>query len=69
MLRRLEEEEQNLERLKEPVAVEVERSDNQLERTRSIVNVAVQVAKLCEIFASGGGARTHRSPGPGLGTP
>lgn len=69
MLRRLEEEEQNLERLKEPVAVEVERSDNQLERTRSIVNVAVQVAKLCEIFASVGGARTHRRPGPGLGTP
>jgi hypothetical protein len=29
----------------------------------------VQVAKLCEIFASVGGARTQRRPGPGLGTP
>jgi hypothetical protein len=51
MLRRLREDDQNLERLKEQVAVEVECSDNQLERTRSIVNVAVQVAKRCEIFA------------------
>ena len=38
--------EQNLERLREQVAVEVERSYNKLERTRSMVNVATQVAKL-----------------------
>jgi outer membrane protein TolC len=42
----LAEAEQNLERLKEQVAVEVERSYNKLERTKSMVNVAVQVAKL-----------------------
>jgi outer membrane protein TolC len=42
----LAEAEQNLERLKEQVAVEVERSYNKLERTRSMVNVATQVAKL-----------------------
>jgi len=40
--------EQNLERLKEHVAVEVERSFNKLERTKSMVNVATQVAKLRE---------------------
>ena len=40
----LAEAEQNLERLKEQV--EVERSYNKLERTRSMVNVATQVAKL-----------------------
>ena len=42
----LAEAEQNLERLKEQVAVEVERSYNKLERTKSMVNVAIQVAKL-----------------------
>jgi outer membrane protein TolC len=38
--------EQNLERLKEEVAVSVERSYNKLERTRSMVHVATQVAQL-----------------------
>jgi len=38
--------EQNLERLKENVAVEVERSCNKVERTKSLVNVASQVADL-----------------------
>jgi outer membrane protein TolC len=42
----LAEAEQNLERLKEEVAVSIERSYNKLERTKSMVNVAVQVAKL-----------------------
>ncbi len=42
----LAEAEQNLERLKEEVAVAVERSYNKLERTRSMVNVATQVAQL-----------------------
>jgi outer membrane protein TolC len=42
----LEESEQNLEHLKEQVAVAVERSYNKLERTRSMVNVAAQAAKL-----------------------
>ena len=42
----LAESEQNLERLREEVAVKVERSYNKLERTRNMVNVAVQVAKL-----------------------
>ena len=42
----LAEAEQNLEHLKEQVAVEIERSYNKLERTRSMVNVATQVAKL-----------------------
>jgi outer membrane protein TolC len=42
----LAEAEQNLERLREQVAVEVERSYNKLERTRSMVDVATQVAKL-----------------------
>jgi outer membrane protein len=42
----LGEAEQNLEHLKEQVAVAVERSYNKLERTRSMVNVATQVAKL-----------------------
>ncbi len=42
----LAEAEQNLERLKEQVAVEIERSYNKLERTRSMVKVATQVAKL-----------------------
>jgi len=42
----LAEAEQNLERLREHVAVDVERSYNKLERTRSMVNVATQVAKL-----------------------
>jgi len=44
----LEEAEQNLEHLKEEVAVAVERSYNKLERTRSMVNVAAQAAKLRE---------------------
>jgi len=42
----LAESEQNLERLREEVAVKVERSCNKLERTHNMVNVAVQVAKL-----------------------
>ena len=42
----LAEAEENLERLKEKVSVEVERSFNKLERTRSLVNVATQVAEL-----------------------
>ena len=42
----LAEAEQNLERLKEEVAVAVERSYNKLERTKSMVNVATQVAQL-----------------------
>jgi outer membrane protein TolC len=42
----LAETEQNLERLKEEVAVAVERSYNKLERTRSMVDVATQVAQL-----------------------
>jgi outer membrane protein TolC len=42
----LAEAEENLERLKEKVSVEVERSYNTLERTKSMVNVAIQVAKL-----------------------
>ena len=42
----LAEAEQNLQRLKEEVAVSVERSYNKLERTRSMVNVATQVAQL-----------------------
>jgi outer membrane protein TolC len=42
----LAEAEKNLERLKEEVAVDVERSYNKMERTKSMVGVAVQVAKL-----------------------
>jgi outer membrane protein TolC len=42
----LAEAEQNLEHLKERVAVAVERSYNKLERTRNMVNVATQVAQL-----------------------
>jgi len=42
----LAEAEQNLERQKEQVAVAVERSYNKLERTKKMVNVATQVAKL-----------------------
>lgn len=42
----LAEAEQNLEHLKEQVAVAVEHSYNKLERTRSMVNVATQVARL-----------------------
>jgi outer membrane protein TolC len=42
----LGEAEQNLEHLKEQVAVAIERGYNKLERTRSMVNVATQVAKL-----------------------
>ena len=38
--------EQNLERLKEEVAVAIERSYNKVERTKSLVNVATQVATL-----------------------
>jgi outer membrane protein TolC len=38
--------EQNLERLKEDVAVAIERSYNKVERTKSLVNVATQVANL-----------------------
>jgi outer membrane protein TolC len=44
----LEESEQNLEHLKEQVAVAVERSYNKLERTRSMIKVAAQAAKLRE---------------------
>lgn len=44
----LEESEQNLEHLKEQVAVAIERSYNKLERTRSMVQVAAQAAKLRE---------------------
>jgi len=44
----LAEAEQNLEHLKEQIVVEVERSYNKLERTKSMVNVAVQVTKLRE---------------------
>lgn len=39
---------ENLERLREHVAVDIERSYNKLERTRSMVTVATQVAKLRE---------------------
>jgi outer membrane protein TolC len=42
----LAEAEQNLERLKEEVAVSVERSYNKVERTRQMVDVASEVAKL-----------------------
>ena len=42
----LAEAEQNLERLKEEVAVSIERSYNKIERTKSMVNVATQVAQL-----------------------
>jgi len=42
----LAEAEQNLEHLKERVAVAIERSYNKLERTRNMVNVATQVAQL-----------------------
>lgn len=42
----LAEAEENLERLREQVAVEVERSYNKMERTKSMVEVATQVAKL-----------------------
>ena len=44
----LAEAEENLQRLKEEVAVSIERSFNKLERTKSMVNVADQVAKLRE---------------------
>jgi outer membrane protein TolC len=44
----LGEAEQNLEHMKEQVAVEIERSFNKLERTKSMVNVATQVANLRE---------------------
>ena len=44
----LAEAEQNLERLKDQVAVEIERSYNKVERTKNMVNVARQVAKLRE---------------------
>jgi outer membrane protein TolC len=42
----LAEADQNVERLKEEVAVSIERSYNKVERTRSMVSVASQVAKL-----------------------
>ena len=42
----LAEAEQNLERLKEQVAVGIERNYNKLERTWNMVNVTTQVAKL-----------------------
>jgi outer membrane protein TolC len=42
----LAEAEENLELLKQKVSVEVERSYNTLERTKSMVNVAIQVARL-----------------------
>jgi outer membrane protein TolC len=44
----LAESEENLEHLKERVAVDVVRSYNKVERTKSMVNVALQVAKLRE---------------------
>jgi outer membrane protein TolC len=44
----LAEAEENLDRLKDQVAVEIERSYNKVERTRSMVKVATQVAKLRE---------------------
>jgi outer membrane protein TolC len=44
----LGEAQQNLEHMKEQVAVEIERSYNKLERTRSMINVATQVAALRE---------------------
>jgi outer membrane protein TolC len=44
----LAEAEENLERLKDQVAVEIERSYNKVERTKQMVNVALQVAKLRE---------------------
>ena len=44
----LAEAEENLERLKDEVAVEIERSYNKVERTKNMVNVALQVAKLRE---------------------
>jgi outer membrane protein TolC len=44
----LAEAEQNVERLRERVAVDVERGYNKLERTKSMVNVAAEVAKLRE---------------------
>ena len=44
----LAESEENLERLKERVAVDVVRSYNKVERTKSMVNVALQDAKLRE---------------------
>jgi outer membrane protein TolC len=42
----LAEAEENLERLKEQVAVTIERSYNKVQRTRSLVEVANQVVKL-----------------------
>ncbi len=42
----LAEADENLERLREQVAVEVERSYNKMERTKSMVEVATQVARL-----------------------
>jgi outer membrane protein TolC len=42
----LAEAEQNVERLKEQVAVSIERSYSKVERARSMVNVASEVAKL-----------------------
>src|SRR5215472_16926476 len=44
----LAEAEENLERLKDQVAVEIERSYNKVERTKNMVNVALQVVKLRE---------------------
>jgi outer membrane protein TolC len=44
----LAESEQNLERVKERVAADVARTYNKLERTKSMVNVALQAAKLRE---------------------
>jgi outer membrane protein TolC len=44
----LAESEENLERLKERVAVDVVRSYNKVERTKNMVNVALQAAKLRE---------------------
>jgi outer membrane protein TolC len=44
----LAETEEKLERLKDQVAVEIERSYNKVERTKNMVNVALQVAKLRE---------------------
>jgi outer membrane protein TolC len=42
----LDEAEENVERLKEEVAVAIERSYNKMERTRNMISVATQVAKL-----------------------
>src|SRR5262249_5275810 len=60
---------ENLRRLKEDVAVGIERSYNKLERTRNMVQVANQVVKLRQEgerleqnqFTGGGGLRAERA--------